>query len=223
MSPEPLDSEEKEKNPRFNFRELFFENRIAIALFLLGLILIGIGAFLYKDGLFAGSTKVEVIDATTGVEKSNNFLVIDVSGSVEKPGIYELADGSRIEDALIAAGGISGDASREWMEKMINRAAKLSDGQKIYIPSVDEQTVVLSAKDGSGGLGVPGDSSGRVGGLININTASLELLDTLSGIGPVYAQKIIEYRPYSNTEDLVTKQVLSKNLYEKIKHLLTVY
>ena len=131
---------------------------------------------------------------------------------------------------MIAAGGASADADRVWMEKYVNRAAKLADGQKVYIFKAGEissgnssQSDAASAKN-NGGIKVDQGVLGTgQGALININTASFSQLDMLPGIGQVYGQSIIEHRPYSTVEELVSKGALKQGVYDKIKDLVIVY
>ena len=196
----------------------FFDiNQKLIIFFLLGLILIGFGVLLYKTDIFSPGDKVEVLNNVTEPQDNNSEVVVEIAGAVIKPGVYRLPFGSRIDDLLIISGGLSQDASRNWVEKNINRAAKLIDGQKIYIYHSDE----ISAKD-SGGIkldqGVLGADSG---GLVNINTSDQKDLESLVGIGPVYAQNIIEHRPYSNLEELVSKGAISQKVFDKIKNDIT--
>lgn len=206
-------------------------NKIPILIALFGLILLGFGMFLYKNtGLFENDT-IEIVDSSKESANAVSEIIVEIAGSVEKPGVYKLKGNSRIEDLMVSCGGLSAEADRDWVSKYVNRAAKLTDGQKIYIRSVDEnqqnisdkQTDTLSAKNeevyqsASTVLGVTEE------GLTNINTATFTQLDALPGIGQVYGQKIIEQRPYSNTEDLVNRGVLPKSTYEKIKDKITVY
>ncbi len=170
------------------------------------MIFLGLGVLFFrnKGGVVVGlsSTKVEVLNSPEESGGTLSEIVVEVSGQVEKPGVYKLPFGSRVEDALIMSGGFSSSADRVWVEKSLNRAAKLSDGQKIYIPQ-------------------KGTSS--LSNLININTADAKTLDTLPGIGQVYGQSIIEHRPYSNIEELLSKGILKTGVYEKIKDKITVY
>ena len=230
MSEEMPDFEE-ESPKRFSIEDFLQHNKLPITLLLLGAILIGFGVFIYKDEVFKPSTKIEVLDATTESQNNNNTgdVVVDVSGAIKNPGVYKLAVGSRVEDALIAAGGLSENADVEKMEKLVNRAAKLTDGQKIVIPG-KQQFDTVSAKETTGGYDGPdGKNSPEILGEtseqnpININTASTSQLESLWGIGPVTAQNIIEQRPYSNVEELVTKKILKTNVYERNKNLMTVY
>ncbi len=203
-------------------KEFLERNKIFLFVFLAGLILISFGALLVKKSIDLSPTKVEVLEETTESDKDKE-IVVEVEGAVERPGVYKLAKNSRIEDVLISAGGFSSIADRGWIEKNLNRAQKLSDGQKIYIPRVDEQSEVLSAKNSGIYQTTSSNFDVRGSALININTASLKELDSLPGIGPVYGQNIIEHRPYSNTSELLSKGVLKKSVYEKIKDLVTVY
>ena len=206
-----------------NLDDFFFRFRYVILIFLLGAILTGVGLFISQNETDGEKNQVEVLTGATEAQNDGSEIVVEIAGEVERPGVYKLPKNSRVEDLLVVAGGVSGRADRGWMEKSLNRAAKLADGQKIYIPAVGEQSIGSSANNlgvsaGSGTVRGSGSTSA-----ININTASLKELDSLPGIGPVYAQNIIEYRPYSNVEELSTKGVLKKSTYEKIKDLVTVY
>jgi len=172
-----------------------------------------VGVIFTKNIQLPQSSKIEVLNATSEVNDNTTELVVEISGEVIKPGVYKLPAGSRIDDLLIASGGLSGNADRELVAKNINRAAKLVDGQKIYIPM-----------KGGPALRSLGEGGGVVNGsLININTSDLKSLDSLSGIGPVYAQNIIEHRPYSDISELVSKGVIPNNTYLKIKDKISVY
>lgn len=163
-------------------------------------------------------------ESSGGENITIGYITVDVAGAVEKPGVYKLPMDSRIEDAIASAGGFSSNADTEFVAKAINRAARVVDGGKIYIPSVsdsmtshnvDYATLGSTTMDNSGvnqsnGLS-PNDN------LISINTATISQLDTLPGVGSVTAQKIIDNRPYGSPEDLVIKKVVGKSAYEKIK------
>ena len=198
--------------------------RVPLIFVLSGLLLVGVSV-LYANKGRLGSSKVEIADVATDSGEVRE-IIIEVSGAVEKPGVYRLSLGSRVEDALILAGGLSENADRTWVEKTLNRAAKLIDGQKIYIPIIgigNKQTNTSTAINTEVDQTTSPKVLSEKGTLVNINTASLKELDALPGIGPVYAQTITEQRPYSNTEELLTKGVLKAYVYEKIKNLITVY
>lgn len=111
-------------------------------------------------------------------------VVVDVVGAVRRPGLYRLEQGSRIADAVARAGG----ATRKADLAMINLAAPLADGEQVVVPKRGASGAV--APGAGGGAATPGVPAGPV----HLNTATLEQLDTLPGIGPVTAQKILAYR-----------------------------
>jgi competence protein ComEA len=155
--------------------------------------------------------------ASGSAEDQEKQITVDIEGAVVKPGVYDLPFDSRVQDALIAAGGMSDKADRERVSKGLNLAAKLSDGGKIYIPFIGDSTI--SPGTGGGGDTVLGANSS----LININTASASVLDKLQGVGPVTAEKIISNRPYSAIEELVSKKVVGQKVFEGIKDKISIY
>lgn len=200
----------------FDFGSSLLANRYPLIALFLGLILIGLGAFYIKSGGMGDSPKVEVLSDST--EAKTREFVVEVGGAVQKPGVYALSSESRVDEALVLAGGLSAEADREWVERTLNRAAKIIDGQKIYIPETGEKTSVSGGVSGS--LNAPAESQSS---LVNINSATLSELDKLPGIGPVYGQSIIDHRPYSTLEELVSKGALKQGVYEKIKEKVSVY
>jgi len=149
--------------------------------------------------------------ATSGGDTAGSGqIVVDVDGAVAHPGLYKLPPDSRVQAALAAAGGLSPQADAH----RINRAAKLHDGQKLYVLSQGESTPPLAASSGQGCEGqactsaeggVAGsDAEGQ--GLVNINTANATQLTQLPGVGPAIAQKIIDYRTangsFTSVDDL---------------------
>ena len=207
---------------KFYFDEFLQKYRYHILLILLGLVLIGGGFIFLKKSFGVPSTKVEILQSAQSIE-GDGEITAEISGAVINSGVYKLKNGSRIDDLLITAGGFSEDADRVWAEKYLNRAAKLTDGQKVYAISLSEQSESSSAKSGGGYQTISSNFSSDSNKFININSASVSELDSLSGIGPVYAQKIVEHRPYSKTEDLVTSGIITQTLYEKIKNSITTY
>lgn len=110
---------------------------------------------------------------------SGGDVVVDVTGAVARPGVYRLPAGARVTDAVRRAGGASGGALLE----AINLAARLADGQQVVVPT-----------RGPGGTPLAAAGAGVEEGPISLGTATAEQLDTIDGIGPVTAEKIIEYR-----------------------------
>jgi competence protein ComEA len=208
----------KEARPKgFDWEKIWEKNKTPIILGLLGLVLVGIGVF---SVLLLGQkeTAIEILPAEEAAEGETIF--VDLEGAVEKPGVYQLPSDSRINDLLIAAGGLSVKADREWVEKNLNLAQKLADGAKIYIPREGETR--LRQDFGGQGSGTSGQIAG-VGTKININTASASELDSLWGIGEKRAAAIIKNRPYQKIEELRTKKIIPSNVYERIKDEITVY
>lgn len=150
------------------------------------------------------------------------LLVVDVAGAVAHPGVYRLASGSRLADAIAAAGGYSPRVAVDVAGRTLNLAAVVQDGQLIVVPSRDE--AVASAAGGSpGGGGASG--TGGSGGPIELNSATAEQLDTLPGIGPVTAAKIIAARaesPFRSVDDLLTRKLVGQKTFDQIKSLVTV-
>lgn len=151
---------------------------------------------------------VEIVKGAS-VESKEEEILVDVSGAIANPGLYKLPNRSRIGDALVRSGGLSASADREWVAKNINLAEVLKDGSKIYVPHINDGKDANVAKKSSG--------------QININTASLEELDKLNGIGLVRAQVIIDNRPYSSINDLTSKAKIPESVVEKIKDQITLY
>lgn len=181
--------------------------KLPLALSFLGLVLITGGIFV------TGISKPKEYPKESLVEGSKTVSV-DVSGAVKAAGVYKLNDGSRIEDAINAAGGFSQDSDTEYISKYINLAQKLVDGTKIYIPAVGES---ISASQINQVAGT--NTSAK----ININTAAQSELESLAGVGPVTASKIISNRPYQKIEELIDKKVVGKAVFEKIKDSIVVY
>lgn len=188
-----------------NTEAIFREFGKEISLVLIGLLMIGGGILYMRRG--TDGTEIKVIEQS---EKQDNAdIVVEVSGAVHNPGVYEFSGGARVDDALKQAGGISENADADWIEKTINKASVLTDGQKIYIPREGESADIAG--------------SGTEGGVVNINTASQSELESLWGIGPVYAQSIIEHRPYSSVDELLSKGVIKQNVYDRNRDKLSVY
>ena len=122
--------------------------------------------------------------AVQGEGASGGKVTVDVAGEVDRPGVYRLSSGARVEDALERAGG----ATRKADLSQINRAAKLEDGRQILVPRRPSRAAVAAAPSSGGSVPTAPDQP------LNLNTATLEQLDTLDGVGPATAQKILDYR-----------------------------
>lgn len=170
--------------------------------------------------------EIMVKNETRETEEKSGKIIVHITGEVKKEGVYTLEENSRVTDAVEAAGGLTEDAD---MNK-INLAYVLEDGVKIKIPSKNEQTetnedtefteeeqIVENYNESK----VKSEDS-----IVNINKATQTELETLPGIGPSTAMKIINYRKehgmFSNIEDLKNVDGVGENRFEKIKDLIIV-
>jgi len=148
-------------------------------------------------------------------------LVVDVDGAVVKPGVYSLPAGSRVVDAVEAAGGFLPGAE----EQAVNLAAPLTDGAWVKIPA-ENQDAILTPKLPSSVVVSASPSPTFTKRLIDINTATQEELEWLPGIGPVLSRRIIAYRtaygPFVTVEDILTVYGISPETFELIRDLITV-
>lgn len=189
---------------------------IPLILGLLGLMFLVYGLIGYfgqkkdkPDILFeaaSDSLNPDISLSPAGQGKQQRLIVVDIEGAVEKPGVYKLALDSRMQDGLIAAGGLGKGADRELIAKSINLAAKLTDGMKVYIPF-----------QGDGAVGINAGVMIGEKQAVNINSASVKELDSLPGIGETTADKIIGNRPYETIESLIEKKIVGQKVFEQIK------
>jgi competence protein ComEA len=197
---------------------------IPLSFGLLGMIFLGYGLIQssakqnQQEDLMFVSGKDSAESVKSAVAESE--ITIDISGAVVSPGVYTLTDGARIKDAIEKAGGLSDSADMDFVNRSFNLAAKLQDGSKLYIPEVGES---IGSTTSNVAVGSSNASGVSVSGLININSASESELDTLSGVGPVTAGKIIDNRPYTSLEELVSKKAVSQSVLEKIKDSISLY
>ena len=174
-----------------------------------GLFLISL-IFLLKN--IGQDSQVKIIPVEENQETSSAEILVHLAGAVQKPGVYRLPLDARVNDVLAAAGGLTEDANRNWFNKNINLAQKVSDGIKIYVPFENEsgETVLGSAS-----------------GLVNINTASQVELESLPKIGPVTASRIIDYRKssgqFQSVEDLTKVTGISQKTVDNIRNLITIF
>lgn len=155
-----------------------------------------------------------------GGTSQDGGLTVYVTGAVNQPGVVTVATGARVADAVNACGGLSPDADAE----AINMAQAVKDGQQIRVPAKGAQN---AAANGATAAKAGGSAnSADTGGLVNINTADEKALDTLPGVGPATAQKIIEYREnegaFQSPEDIMKVRGIGKAKYEKMKDKITI-
>ncbi|WP_229711376.1 helix-hairpin-helix domain-containing protein [Pectinatus frisingensis] len=163
--------------------------------------------------LEAASTNENMTVSPRTVENGNK-LVVYVTGAVNSPGVIELPEGSRIVDAVNKCGGMNESADTE----NINLAQKITDAAQIKIPIRSENTNTVSLSDGK--------SSSIDNNRVNINTADESVLDTLPGIGPAMAKRIVEYRQnqgnFQSIDDLKKVRGIGEAKYIKLKDKITI-
>ena len=193
--------ETREKFPRWLL--------VAGTFFVLGLVAVTYGLMQMQNS----EESVEIIKASQdhpsseGDQVAVTLVKVDIGGAVERPGLYQLEANARVADVIERAGGIKNSAHIEYVNKQLNLAQQLTDGQKIYIPFQDENVESKSSST---------QVSGVKNGTININTATASELDSLVGIGEARAAKIIENRPYLSINELVSKGVITKSVLDNI-------
>lgn len=153
-------------------------------------------------------------------------LLVDVGGAVAAPGVVRVAAGARVTDAVAAAGGLTAEADTA----TLNLAARLEDGQKVYVPTAGE--AMPAAGGGSADAGAAAGGAGSAGaggatsGLVNINTASADELDALPGVGPATAQAIIDEREsngaFTSAEDIMRVSGIGEKKFAKLKSSICV-
>jgi competence protein ComEA len=158
-------------------------------------------------------------------ESAIGEIIVDVAGAVVTPGVYHLPNGARVGDAINAAGGFNPRVDVDRVGAEINLAAALTDGSQVRVPSRDDAVPSGGSPDGgTGGVGGAGGNDGA-GQPVNLNTASQSELETLSGIGPVTAGKILESRagsPFKTVDELRERGLVGEKTFEKIRAQLTV-
>lgn len=157
--------------------------------------------------------------AASTPEPATDPVFVHIDGAVVAPGVYEMTGSlPRVNDAVMAAGGLAGDADTS----ALNLAAVLSDGEKIYVPRQGEVVAGQASSGAASGSDVGASSSG----VININTATAEELDSLPGIGPFTAAAIVEDRerngPFASPEDLMRVSGIGEGKFSKLKDQIRV-
>jgi len=163
------------------------------------------------------------VDAGDGVAPSpGGAIFVHLLGAVERPGLYELRAGDRGIDAVAAAGGFTDAAD----QSQLNLARPLSDGEQIHVPALGEAP--LAPPGGAAGAPSGGAAAGgaAAGGKVNLNTADLQALDTLPGVGPATARSILDWREangrFTAVEDLLGVTGIGEKTLEALRDLVTV-
>lgn len=183
---------------------------------LVGVVLIFSGSF--STSLFYPKQSInKELPAESIVGSSSKLLKVDIAGAVNKPGVYELTTDQRVEDLIKVAGGFSENANTEFISKSLNLSQKVSDSQKIYIPFAQE-SIESGVVAGASTV-----NNSNLNSKVSINKGNQSELESLPGIGPTTASKIIANRPYAKIDDLLDKKAVGKATFEKIKELIEIW
>lgn len=177
------------------------------------LILVGVGGLFSKKEESVEET--EVVVTTMMAEKTEvsttqeTGIFVDIKGAVKNPGVYQMKVGDRVKDALEAAGGLTAEADSQ----KVNLAKRLEDQMVIVVPKVGEEAEEIPAGETR--------KEATKEGKVNINTATVEELKTLKGVGEKKAEAIIEYRKkngsFQTKEDLMKVRGIGKKLFESFQ------
>lgn len=188
---------------------------------LLGVAVVTAGAFVFMRTSAPKEPEIRKVVSISSAKASPTPaapVVVHVAGAVLSPGVYDLPKGARVRDAVQAAGGAAGEADLNSM----NLAARVNDGQKIYLAVKGE---VAPGMQASAGEQFVAGSTPAEGGKVNLNTSGSAQLEDLPGIGPVLAQRIVEYRTKHNgfrsIRDLLEVDGFGPKRYESLKDLVT--
>lgn len=205
----------------------FFKQRKMVIIIAI-LVIILIGRKIYDSNHFeeANSEEILVKDKKESIKKDEeeeDIMAVHVTGEVKKPGVVKVKEGSRIEDIIEAAGGLTENADTT----NINLAYMVEDGMKIRIPSSNEEDIEENyISVDSGKRVIMSDESNNPSLIVNINTANETELEQLPGIGPSISSKIVDYRnqngKFKNIEDIKNVTGIGDSKYEKIKDFIKV-
>ena len=200
-----------------------------IAIIIAGVFVVGIFIFYMttKTKSYDYSTINNVVEDNTEeeeIEEETKEIVVHITGAIENEGIVRLKKGARISDAIEAAGGITSEASLE----LVNLAYLLKDEQKIYIPKISETNQIIFNNEIPIGIVIDGstEENSTLDIKVNINTATISELTSISGVGEKTAMKIIEYREangkFKAIDDIKKVSGIGDAKYESIKDYICI-
>ena len=172
---------------------------------------------LSRQATMTSSNDIGAVDTSTPEPPVE--LIVHVAGQVEQPGIVRLASGGRVIDAIEGAGGASAEADLA----AVNLARPVIDGEQVYVPAPGE---LLPASASGGGAGAGAGGHGTDGGVIDLNTADADALDTLPGVGPVLAERIIDWRTehgrFTSIDELAEVSGIGEKLLGRLRDKVRV-
>ena len=160
-----------------------------------------------------GASPIDGSEALPSGSMAVGGPLVEVSGAVVRPGVYRLAAGSRVIDAITAAGGFGPRVDAVRADREINLAAAVTDGAEIRVPSRDDPAAPVSP-------GGPAASGGVA--VVDLNRATEAELEALPGVGPATVAKIVAGRPFASVDELRSKGVVGEKTLEKLRPLVTV-
>lgn len=198
---------------------------LILTVIVISVVLLSFGIWKFSDGGSSDSESINIIQeeksSETVMEEDTGYIIVDISGEVVNPMVIELPAGSRIQDAISGAGGLTKNADIS----TVNRAEKLEDGTKILIPSKNETSDgnISSSESSSDSASTNNNKNNN---RVNINKADSEELRTLDGVGPAMAERIITYRnengSFKTIEDLKNVSGIGDKTFEKLKNNICV-
>lgn len=195
---------------------------------------VGLGAFAFFLAFGTGPGGTVLVEGTEAINvasmgpggqgeaSSEPDLIVEIVGAVARPGVFHVPVGARVGDLVEAAGGYSSRVDAARASRELNLAARLADGDQVRVPSRDDQE---AAEPAGAGAGEAAGSGSNAGGLVDLNRATAAELESLPGIGPVTANKILSARdeaPFASVDDLRTRKLVGEKTFEKVKDLVTV-
>jgi competence protein ComEA len=175
-----------------------------------------------KSPIPSGSSAVPSSPASGAAATASGELIVDVVGKVKRPGIYRLPAGARVNDAVAAAGGSTCGSEL----RTVNLARKVSDGEQVAICVTGAGSDSQPSGPGNGGSGASSPSSGSASGLVELNTATADRLQTLPGVGPVLAGRILQWRTehgqFHSVDDLNSVPGIGAATFARLRPLVTV-
>jgi len=206
-------------SPRLQLQPVTVASLVGAAVLAVAAIVVALGSLggIAVDAAGSGSRSG---DPSASDLALSGAIVVDVTGAVARPGVYHLPAGSRVADAIAAAGGYGPRVAADRVGAELNLAALVRDGDRILVPSRDG-----TAPGASRAPGGPTTSGKPPTALIDLNHATAEALDSLPGIGPVTADKIIASRaekPFTSIDELRGRGLVGQKTFDKLKPLITV-